>query len=116
MAASQNPNTGHSRFNELLARGQYAWRLFSSPQVPAALKIIPVLAALYVVSPIDLLPDMALGLGQLDDIAILLLGLRLFTQLADGYALGSGKSTASPPHGAPSADREVTTSYRVRED
>ncbi len=109
---TQNQRAGHPRLQELLARGQLAWRLFSSPKVPVSLKIIPVLAALYVVSPLDLVPDVVLGFGQLDDIAILLVGLRLFTQLAERYELGAGGSPANTPP----VDREVTTTYRVRED
>ncbi len=75
MAAKQgtNPGTKSSRLGELLARGQTAWLLFANPSVPVSLKIIPILAALYVVSPLDLVPDMALGLGQLDDLAVLIL-------------------------------------------
>jgi uncharacterized membrane protein YkvA (DUF1232 family) len=36
----------------------------------------------YLVSPADFLPDVAIGLGQLDDIAIFLLGMKLFIELA----------------------------------
>ncbi|MEA3338874.1 MAG: DUF1232 domain-containing protein, partial [Chloroflexota bacterium] len=32
--------------------------------------------------PMDIIPDMALGLGQLDDLAVVLLGLKLFIELA----------------------------------
>jgi uncharacterized membrane protein YkvA (DUF1232 family) len=36
------------------------------------------ISILYVISPIDILPDVFVGLGQLDDMAILLLGTQLF--------------------------------------
>jgi uncharacterized membrane protein YkvA (DUF1232 family) len=36
---------------------------------------------LYILSPIDFIPDAILGLGQLDDLGILLLGVRMFTEL-----------------------------------
>lgn len=42
--------------------------------------IIPATLA-YIISPIDLIPDPALGLGQLDDVAVLLIGLKLFIEL-----------------------------------
>src|SRR5512135_2539694 len=55
-----------------------AWRLLWDNRVPASAKLVPILTILYVLSPIDLIPDVFVGLGQLDDLAILLLGIRLF--------------------------------------
>jgi len=51
-------------------------------RVPAWTKLIPPVALAYVIFPIDIIPDVALGLGQLDDIAIVLLGAKLFIELA----------------------------------
>ena len=49
-----------------------AWRLFWDPSVPSLLKLLlPVLALIYWISPLDLIP------GPFDDIAILLLAARL---------------------------------------
>jgi uncharacterized membrane protein YkvA (DUF1232 family) len=55
-----------------------AWRLMWDSRVPASAKLVPILTVLYILSPIDLVPDVIVGLGQLDDIAILLLGTQLF--------------------------------------
>jgi uncharacterized membrane protein YkvA (DUF1232 family) len=55
-----------------------AWRLMWDSRVPASAKLVPILTILYILSPIDLVPDVIVGLGQLDDIAILLLGTQLF--------------------------------------
>ena len=55
-----------------------AWRLMWDGRVPTSAKLVPILTVLYVVSPIDILPDLFVGLGQLDDLAILLLGVQLF--------------------------------------
>jgi uncharacterized membrane protein YkvA (DUF1232 family) len=65
----------------LLAQARLAVRLWREPRVPALVKAIPVLAALYVISPIDLVPDMLLGLGQLDDLGIVILAMELFVRL-----------------------------------
>jgi uncharacterized membrane protein YkvA (DUF1232 family) len=54
------------------------WRLLNDPRVPTWVKAIPIMALLYLLSPVDLIPDPALGLGQLDDLAVILLGLKLF--------------------------------------
>jgi uncharacterized membrane protein YkvA (DUF1232 family) len=59
-----------------------AWRLFWDQRVPVWTKLIPPIALGYVIVPIDLVPDVALGLGQLDDIAVVLLGLKLFIELS----------------------------------
>jgi hypothetical protein len=46
--------------------------------VPGWTKLIPVGAVLYILLPVDIVPDVFLGLGQLDDLGVLLLGLRAF--------------------------------------
>jgi uncharacterized membrane protein YkvA (DUF1232 family) len=65
----------------LVGQARLAIRLFREPRVPTLAKAVPVLACLYVVSPIDLVPDLIPGLGQLDDLGIILLGLELFVRL-----------------------------------
>ena len=58
------------------------WRLLNDPRVPTWVKTIPTVALIYLIFPIDLLPDPVLGLGQLDDLAVILLGLKLFRDLS----------------------------------
>jgi uncharacterized membrane protein YkvA (DUF1232 family) len=55
-----------------------AWELLWDGRVPFVTKLVPILTLLYILSPVDLIPDVALGLGQLDDLAIFLIGMRLF--------------------------------------
>jgi uncharacterized membrane protein YkvA (DUF1232 family) len=62
----------------LLNSFRIAWKLLWDNQVPMSAKVVPILTVLYVLSPIDFLPDVFVGLGQLDDLAILLLGTQLF--------------------------------------
>lgn len=48
--------------------------LLRDPKIPFWAKaIIPALAAAYVISPIDLIPDFLVGAGQVDDIGVILL-------------------------------------------
>ncbi|WP_395024903.1 YkvA family protein [Comamonas odontotermitis] len=56
-----------------------AWAVLRDPRAPKAAKLVTVLAALYVISPIDLVSDFIPVLGWLDDgvIAYLLLQLAL---------------------------------------
>jgi uncharacterized membrane protein YkvA (DUF1232 family) len=57
---------------------ELTWRLLNDPRVPLLSKAIPVGALLYVLSPFDLLPDFLIGIGQLDDLGVLLAAMRLF--------------------------------------
>jgi uncharacterized membrane protein YkvA (DUF1232 family) len=67
----------------LFHEGQLVWQLFGDPRVASTLKIaLPILAALYVLSPVDLIPDFIPVLGQMDDLAILALAVKLFLTLA----------------------------------
>ena len=59
-----------------------AWRLLWDNRVPMSAKVIPILAVLYILSPIDILPDFIPVVGQLDDLAILLLGTQLFISMS----------------------------------
>ncbi|NTU64249.1 MAG: DUF1232 domain-containing protein [Chloroflexi bacterium] len=78
-----------------------AWRLMWDGRVPASAKVVPILTVLYVLSPIDILPDLVVGLGQLDDLAILLLGTRLFIAVSpkDIVARIRAEIEGRPPDG-----------------
>jgi len=58
-----------------------ALRLVREPVVPAFTKLLLVVPAAYLLSPLDLLPDLVPGLGQLDDLAVVLLALKAFVTL-----------------------------------
>lgn len=91
---------------------QLVWRLMLDGRVPALPKLIVPLVALYVLSPLDVVPDVLLVLGQLDDIALLFFGTKLFINLCPPdvvmehrRALGGGREFT--------ADDYVDGSYRV---
>jgi uncharacterized membrane protein YkvA (DUF1232 family) len=67
---------------DVARQARLAWRLFWDRRVPLWTKVIPPVALAYVLFPFDIIPDVALGLGQLDDAAVLLLGAKLFIELA----------------------------------
>jgi uncharacterized membrane protein YkvA (DUF1232 family) len=52
-------------------------RLLREPRVPRRSKLLLVVLAAYLASPLDLVPDMIPVAGQLDDAIVLALGLRL---------------------------------------
>lgn len=65
----------------LFAQLRLAVRLLREPSVPIVTKAIPVLAALYVVSPLDFIPDVLPLVGEIDDLAIAAAGVALFLRL-----------------------------------
>jgi len=91
----------------LLSHVRLTLRLIREPAVPLLTKAIPILAAVYVVSPIDVVPDFLPVLGQLDDLGVILLGLEGFLRLCPPRAvdfhrsaLESGRTyTAMPAEG-----------------
>ena len=57
------------------------FRLARDGRVSLGPKLLMVGVLSYVVLPTDLLPDFLLGAGQLDDLAVLLVGAKLFIRL-----------------------------------
>src|SRR3982750_4884841 len=57
------------------------WKLLLDKRVPTWMKLLLAIPFLYVLSPIDIIPDFILGLGQLDDLGIILLGMRVFEMI-----------------------------------
>jgi len=66
---------------DVIRQIRLAWRLLLDSRVPMWLKAIVPASLLYLISPIDLIPDVALGVGQLDDLAVLIIGVKLFIEL-----------------------------------
>jgi uncharacterized membrane protein YkvA (DUF1232 family) len=65
---------------QLVRTLRLVWRLLSDPRVPVLSKLIIPATILYVLSPIDLIPDPILGLGQLDDLGAIVVGLTMFIE------------------------------------
>ncbi len=66
---------------EFVRNARLVWRLLQDARVPFWQKLIIPLTLLYLISPLDFIPDVFLGVGQLDDLGIILLGLWLFLEL-----------------------------------
>jgi len=82
------------------------WRLWRDPRTPGWAKVLPLLVLLYVLSPIDFMPDLMIpGLASLDDLVLALLTLRLLLDLA-------------PPAERPPSPRGevIDATYRVLEE
>jgi uncharacterized membrane protein YkvA (DUF1232 family) len=68
------------------------WRLLRDRRVPLWTKAIPVAAITYVLSPLDLIPDFLIVLGQLDDLGILLGAMRLFEAVVPAYLVAEHRA------------------------
>jgi uncharacterized membrane protein YkvA (DUF1232 family) len=118
----------------LLNSFRIAWRLLWDARVPLSTKIIPVIVVLYILSPIDIIPDFIPGLGQIDDVALLLIGVQAFIAMSpkdlvarlraelngdsspDGWTVtGDPASTADPdrPSSASGPDRRSSASKDI---
>ncbi len=90
---------------EIWQNGQLAWRLYGDPRVSFLLKAMaPVLGLAYFIMPIDLMPDLIPVLGQLDEIAVFLLLMRLFISLAPPELVAEHRDAMSP-HSAHAAGK-----------
>lgn len=109
-------------FRNLILQARLVWLLMSDPRVPLWLKSMPVGAIAYLFLPIDAIPDVIPILGQLDDVAVLLLGFRMFIEFCPSAVVEehmktlTGKSEgwdvdkAEPkPSRAPESDEIETT-------
>ena len=57
-------------------------RLLRDPEVPFYLKFVPFVGLLYLIFPFDFVTDFAPIIGQLDDITALIVGAKVFIELA----------------------------------
>jgi uncharacterized membrane protein YkvA (DUF1232 family) len=119
-----SPNTRPNTLSEIIENVQLAWRLIRDGRVSPWLRFgIPALVGLYFISPIDFLPDAVLGLGQLDDLAIIWLGLQLLLRMASPSIVNEYRnpqqgaapsSQASSGGNSKASDADVVdASYRV---
>ncbi len=84
MNNGSNPNQSSPSIGiitDIIRQVRLAWRLLLDPRVPMWVKGIIPAALVYVVSPLDFIPDVIPVLGQLDDLAVVVLGFKLFIDL-----------------------------------
>ena len=95
------------------------WRLLADSRVPIFPKLIILAAAIYVISPIDLIPDLILGLGQLDDLGIAMLAIGVFIQLCPPAIVDEHRRAIAAESGGsvkPPDDETIEGSFRVMSD
>lgn len=91
--AKRGAFAGGSRLLErgVLDQARLAWRLLRDPRVSMLKYALPTLLLFYLMSPVDAIPDVLLGIGQTDDLGIVVAGfmllLRVIPKLAPGYVV-----------------------------
>jgi uncharacterized membrane protein YkvA (DUF1232 family) len=107
-----------SRFGLLrmvLSEARLGFRLVRDPRVPLLIKGLPLLAVVYLVSPIDVVPDVLPLLGQLDDLGFMLVMLKVFRRLCPAGVVAFHRTAIveGRRYGpAPQADEIVDAEWR----
>lgn len=70
------------------------WEAFKSPETPASLKAIIIGGLIYMVSPVDLIPDVIPVVGLLDDAGVIGLVFSQFLRFAGKAAVGAAVGAA----------------------
>ena len=69
-------------WREMWHQVRLVWHLVRDPNVPVYLKLLPLAAVIYVLIPTDFIPDVFPVVGQLDDLKALIVGGKVFIELA----------------------------------
>lgn len=111
-----------SFIRETIQQAKLIYNLMLDQRVPALSKLIPLASIAYLFFPVDVIPDLFVGLGQLDDFAVVMLGLRFFLELAPAEVVrehlkrlaqaGHWNVTDNPPDTDAKADDVIDGTYR----
>ncbi len=107
---------------EIIRQARLAWRLLLDPRVPLWVKTIVPASLIYLISPVDFVPDVIPGLGQLDDLAVVVVGVKLFIELCPPEIVREhlqellGESSWRVEPSPPASPRVVDAPYQVKKD
>ena len=99
---------------ELLKRLRLVWLLFWDGRIPLWVKSVLPASLLYLISPVDFVPDVILGLGQLDDLGVILVGMALFVKLCPQDIVQDYLDQLE--YGDLNDDEVIDTTYRVMDE
>lgn len=73
---------------------QVLWRFIKDPEVAWAKKVTAVGSLVYLISPLDAVPDFIPGGGLLDDVAVILFVAQMLAESLKAYAADTAPETA----------------------
>jgi uncharacterized membrane protein YkvA (DUF1232 family) len=91
-------------WREILHQVRLVFYLLRDPEVPFYLKLLPFIGFVYLLSPIDFIPDVFVGLGQLDDLTVLLVGSKIFIELAPPHIVAKHRQAIRAGDGFADSD------------
>lgn len=112
-------NETAGRMGGVVKQARLAWRLLKDARVPGWAKLVPVAGLLYLLSPIDLLPEALVPLlGEVDDLVLLLLAVKLFIDLSPpGVVREHLRDLFNVPEEPPSGrESYIEVPYRIHDD
>jgi uncharacterized membrane protein YkvA (DUF1232 family) len=71
--------------------------ILKHPEVPWLAKLVAACSVAYIFSPIQLIPSFIPVIGQLDDLAVLVIGMKLLRRLTPPFVLAECESKAASP-------------------
>jgi uncharacterized membrane protein YkvA (DUF1232 family) len=118
-----------SFIRDIVQQIKLAYSLMLDPRVNVVTKLIPFVALAYLFFPVDVSPDVVPVLGQLDDVAVLMFGLRFFFEFSPPDVVQEHlkrlaetvrgdwnvEGNPSPPTAPPSEGDVIDGSFRVDE-
>ena len=114
-----NPAKSAGLITGIIENARLGWRLLRDQREPIWTKLlIPGVALAYVLLPVDILPDVLPGIGQLDDLAIIAFALKLFVDQSPTWLVQwhrdqmAGRAAKGE---APRRESTVEGDYRVVE-
>lgn len=84
--------------------GRLLWSLATDPRVPNSRKVLLGLAAAYVVSPVEIIPDYLPIIGALDDVAVVIIAVDAFLEGLPEGLIDEKLLALGIPHSALEAD------------
>lgn len=87
---SNTPNSGAPNpglIMQVINRLRLVARLLGDSRVPIYLKALPFAGLVYLLWPLDLLPDLTPIIGQIDDLGVLILGVETFIRLSPQHVV-----------------------------
>ena len=115
MAQQVKRNIDPGALTQVARTFQLVWRLLADARVPVLPKLIIPLVIVYVVSPIDLIPDVMPIVGQMDDLAVIFMGIRFFIELCPADIVMEHRRAIAGSAGE-AHDEYVDGTYHVVDD